>query len=277
MTTSRPYRLVQRVTGDVPRTGSALEYLRRVESSVWDVSPEPISRPPEVQEALRTSPRTVGIWDISARLPYLYDLVEALNVRKDRLLFFEIVASVPLGVEANAKRIEELVKTFGEEIAPEDRDGLRRNIVANDILPRVRQLRGRFGLDYVSGVVRQPILFHIAGKVHWDYFSTAEGREALVSLDEVREFAARAGRSVDAAVGFLVLGIVACLVVDGLGYHDESRGCLFDCNESRVSLVESLRAFRLCPSCRRIVAEASLDDVLEQILGVLKEFRPPRS
>jgi len=217
------------------------------------------------------------VWDISARLPYLYDLVEVLNARKDRLLFFEIVASTPLGVEANPDRIESLVKAFGQEIKTEERQGLRRNIVASDVFPRIRQLRERFALDYLVGVVRQPILIESQQKLDWDYFAVAQGHEALVSTDGVHDYAETAGRSYEAAVGYLVLGITANAIQDEDLYHEETRGCLFDYNDDRDSLVEGLRAFRLCAPCRRIDFRPPLKEVLEPILAGIQDFTPPKS
>ena len=232
----RPYRLVQRVTPDVLNAISSTASVRDVEMSTWRRAPELLEQSEEIRGSRRPDTVTIGVWDISARLPYLYDLVEAMNVRKEVLLFFEVVASPPLGIEANAKRIEELAQSLGSELSQEDRAGLRRNIVSNDVLPRVRQLRERFALDYLVGIVRQPILIDSPNNLDWDFYAAAERHEALVSTDGVREYAAEAGRSFEAGVGFLILSIAACAIQDEDLYHKESRGCLFDYNESRDDL-----------------------------------------
>jgi hypothetical protein len=236
-----------------------------------------MNRSDEVR-ATRTAgtPVTIGVWDVSARMPYLYELVEVLNTRKDRLLFFEVVASPPLGIEANPQRIEQLAQSVGTALSAEDREGLRRNIVANDVLPRLRQLRERFGLDYLVGLVRQPILVEESDTVDWDFFTATVGREALVSTDGIRGYASEAGRSFEAAVGFLMLSIVACAMQDDASYHDDDRGCLFDYNESRDTLTRGLAAFSLCGACDQFAWSPPLT-VLKELLAALKSFSPRRS
>jgi hypothetical protein len=269
----RPFRLVQSVTPDVLNALRSPSTTREAQISVWKSSPELRDQSDEVRGSRGPETITIGVWDISARMPYLYDLVETLNVKKEYLLFFEVVASPPLGIEANAKRIEELARSLGKRVSPEDLAGIRRNIVSDDVLPRVRRLRERFALDQAVGIVRQPILIDSSKAIDWDFYADAEEHEALVSTDGVREYAAQAGRSFEASVGYLILGIVACAIQDDVDYHKENRGCLFDYNESRETLVHSLKMFRLCEQCTEIDWIPQLK-VLGQILDHLKTFSP---
>jgi hypothetical protein len=97
-----------------------------------------------------------------------------------------------------------------------------------------------------------------------------------VSVDQVDEFAEAAERSTDSAIGFVILANVACLIVPGLEYHVEDRGCLFDFNEDRAGLARSLKSFKLCASCRNLAETAGFVEILDDILNTLRDFRPGR-
>lgn len=78
----------------------------------------------------------------------------------------------------------------------------------------------------------------------------------LVSTYEMRNFAAQASRPFEAAVASLVIGELLALLSPGLEFHEENRGCIFDFNGDRQSIVESLRQMQIEPECLRRIKPA---------------------
>ena len=154
----RPYRLVHRA--EVRRhhlTVPPDKYLKVIAKGLWRREPHPTRKAITAKPGAKR-PKTVGIWDLGAGLAYLYPLVERMNVREDRLLFFEVVASVPLGIEANPERIETLLRRRNYKVTEKIRKDMPLNILAGDLFLRAREIRKRFALDYLIGVVR-PMIF----------------------------------------------------------------------------------------------------------------------
>jgi hypothetical protein len=88
--------------------------------------------------------------------------------------------------------------------------------------------------------------------VKWNYFAAYDKRLGLVSTHELREYAKKAGRPFEVAVGMLICGKLLCAVNPELEYHEEDEkdtGCMFDKNMKRKTIVDSIKKARIDERC----------------------------
>jgi uncharacterized integral membrane protein len=194
---------------------------------------------------------SIGVLDISAKAGLLFQVLEAMNRSQERFAFFPVQASVPMGVGLMGERVARMLPGLDRDLSASDLDQIDRNVFAPDYVPYLATAREAVGVDMLAGLVAPLLAFKEPdGGFHWNYFSwspddgDAISREVVVSTADVREFAAKAKRPVEAAIAVVTVAQVwaALFKVD---FHDDTRGCLFDFCEDRTDLVGTFKAIRI--------------------------------
>jgi hypothetical protein len=273
--------------------------LRRsiIDSSFGDLldeSPDPaaIDNVSRTLHELTGAPKvqTVGIWDLDTTIGELPKLVAELNTAQPRFAFFHVHASVPSTLVTPGVQLASFVEeksgkgslggretgnfdamTTATRPIAKNNPVLNDNLMADYYMPTARKIRNEFGLDILVGITRHKIAFTENGLLYYNYFSISEGDEFLVSSYGMREYARRAEKPFRAAVGFLIVGQLLAKVNPKIDYHPETRGCLFDFNGSRDSIVESLKSFEIDGDCMRKITH-KYRPVAQSFLAALKNI-----
>lgn len=221
---------------------------------------------------------TIGLIDLGARMSNLAQLIERLNGVQDKMVFIEVQTPVPAGMvktgEALAKEFE---RQSGSPLPPEKLVGVRRNMLVNDFLTFADSVRARHELQRLIGITPAMLAFLEHGKIEMDYHTYGDCKlhpNALVSTYQLREFAERAGRPFEAAVGFLIVGQMIATRND-MPFHRDTRGCALDFNEDRASLVESIQGMRLDSECAEMLKQKDPEEarVADAMLSALRRMR----
>jgi hypothetical protein len=209
----------------------------------------------------------VGIWDLDAHVGALPRMIEALNASQPAFTFFEVQASIPAGlVSAPAK----VVRWASENavISGKDRREMRDNVIADDFYRHAERVMVDLSLDYLIGLTPKMVAGEDDDEIFWNHFSSFQKRLILASVYELPRFANEAGRPYEALVGGLVVAqLLVAIDYPALGFHD-NRGCLFDYNEDRVSIVRVAKRPRIEANCLKKIrtvyraAAVSLIDAL---------------
>ena len=203
---------------------------------------------------------TVGVWDLGARVARLPELIERMNSAQPTFVFFEIEAGIPAGLISQPERmVTWATERLGKPLRPDQREDMVRNLIANDFFPRAESVRTDLGVDYLVGLTPSMVAGEgNHGQVYWNHFSTFERHAVLASVQDLRSFAKDAGRPFESLIGGVIVAqlFVAMFYDRGLGFHREDRGCLFDYNESRVSIVEVAKNPRIEPECLKMIPPA---------------------
>lgn len=209
----------------------------------------------------------VGILDLGAWLSGLPGVLERLNAAQGQLTFFEIQAPVPAGL---MKKGDWYAKIKGFNLTVQERKELSTQIFANDFFKTGKTLREHFGLDYVVGVTPVMVAGIDAGELYWNHFSTNDGPVLLISTADLRKFAAKANRAFEALVAYLLIGQLLVSMNARLRFHSD-RGCLFDYNESRVSIAKAARNPMIEPECLERI-DPKNRDTAKALLRVLQRL-----
>jgi hypothetical protein len=179
-------------------------------------------------------------------------VIEALNAAQDTYAFFESLAVVPARIISEPTR----VRAWSRERRSSGRlEGIERNVIAGDFFERAETVRRGLGLGFLAGITSSMIADEDEEEVYYNLFSTSRGRLLLVSSYYLRAFARKAGRTFEAAVLGVTIAQLLAARYERLGFH-EDRGCLFDENETRSTIVKVLRRLRIEPSCLALIPEA---------------------
>jgi hypothetical protein len=228
-----------------------------------------LNRQPEVT--------TVGVWDLGARVARLPLLIERLNAAQTTFVFFEIEAGIPSGLISQPERMVTWAnERLGNRLRREDEDDMVRNLIANDFFPRAELVRSDLGVDYIVGLTPSMVAGQEDdGSVYWNHFSTFEGRAVLASVQDLRTFAKEAGKSFEVLIGGVLVAqlLVAMFHHRGLGFH-EDRKCLFDYNESRVSIIEAAKSPCIEPECLKLIPSAFRESA-DRLVETLRTFTLP--
>jgi hypothetical protein len=222
---------------------------------------------------------TVGLWDVGARVGRLPDVIAALNAAQPVFAFFQARAAAPTGlVSATEWLAEWFWRSHRRRLTPTERRELAQNVIADDFLPRVDRVRRDLGLHCLAAITPHMI----AGwddavkkaEASWNYFNwwDASGRNLLVSTHGVHEYARRAERPFEAAVASIAVSALLVVGNPKLDYHPEDRGCLFDRNDDRDSIVAGLRAMRIEDDCLELIAPR-YRGAAEALAGALRSYR----
>jgi len=84
---------------------------------------------------------------------------------------------------------------------------------------------------------------------HWKYFAAGEGKVSLISTADLRRYSREAGRPYEAAIDMLIVGQIFATRLN-IGYHCETRGCVFDHNANRDDLITLIKSMTIDPHCQ---------------------------
>lgn len=194
--------------------------------------------------------KRVGIWDLDAYVGGLPDIIEALNASQPAFTFFEVQATIPAGLVSAPARV---VRWASEnvDLGASDKRDMGDNVIAEDFYRHADRVRTDLGLDHLIGLTPKMVAGDEGDKIFWNHFSTFQERLVLASVYELPKFAREAGRPYEALVGGLVVAqLLVAIDYPGLGFH-ANRGCLFDYNEDRVSIVKAAKRPRIEAACLR--------------------------
>lgn len=217
---------------------------------------------------------TVGIWDIGSRVGMLPHMIEQLNRAQPAFTFFEVHASVPAGM---IRRPEGVVawaaEALGRKLKKSEREEMEENVVDEDFFTRADRIRKDLAIDYLVGITPSMVAFDGDDKVCWNYFSSFGGRMVLASTYQLRAYARQAGRPFSAAVGAVVIAqLLQAMWPTRVEFHIETRGCLFDKNEDRGTIVTSLRTLTIERDCLRLIGPRYREAAVAMV-DALKEYR----
>jgi len=197
---------------------------------------------------VRKSAKTVGIIDLGAWLGTLPKLLEAMNRAQSDFVFYEVQSAVPAGIISQPERVVEWAREQGVRLSKEDVRDMSRNIIADQFFRIAATMRKDLGLDILVGVTPAMVAGTLRDEVFWNHFSVGRSSLILISTQDLRRYAQEAGRPYEVAVGALLVAQALHVVSPRLGFH-ENTGCLFDYNEARDSLVDSIKSPMIEPSC----------------------------
>jgi hypothetical protein len=190
-----------------------------------------------------------GIWDLNAMIGGLEPLLQKVNAAQNKIAFFRVVAAIPAGLISDPKRMRAWAQAHNRRPGPE----LEENTIFEDFLPQADKVRVEMGLDHLAGITQSMLAFEEGGEIHWNYFAVGTKRALLLSSYGLRDYASRAGRPFSTAILYLAVGQLLEIVSPSGISHEENRGCLFDFNGDRESIVESIRQCRIEPECLKLV------------------------
>jgi hypothetical protein len=202
----------------------------------------------------RAQATTVGILDLGARVSGLPRLIERMNSAQDRMVFLEVQTPVPAGMVKTGKALLTVFERIvGRPIRDDENQDVVRNMLVNEFLTFAESVRRKNELDSLVGVTPAMLAVHEDDGIFWNYFSYGNGGPlSVVSTFGLRDYAVRAGRPFEAAVGMLIVGQIIA-TRNHLDFHAETRGCPLDFNEDRESLVASIRSMRFDAECLQAI------------------------
>lgn len=228
----------------------------------------------------------VGLWDLNALVSGLIPLVQRLNAVQERFAFFNVIAAVPAGLISDKARVAAWFKEQGPHmrLTPAELATVEDRTIAADFYPQGNKVRKEMGLNYLVGITSSAIVDEDDYEISWDLFSTEGGRILLVSSNGLRDYAAQAGKPFEAAVAFVAIAELLAVLSPKVEYH-EDRGCIFDYNLNRDSIVLGLRNPTIEPACLKLIpprlqeAALALVEVLrqEQVAGKSTEDSQKRA
>jgi len=221
-------------------------------------------------------PLRIGILDLGAWIAGLPNLLVRLNASQELVTLFEVNAPVPSGLRKTAVGTAEWITSHQVKLGRTQRKDLEPHVVFEDFFLAASDIRTSLGLDMVVGLVPVMVAGEDGDSIYWNHFSNVQDRVVLISTTDVREFAKKAGRPFEAAVGGMIIGAILIGFNDRLSYHDETRGCLFDYNEGRSSIVDAIRAAKLCPACAELltVKQQAATESMLKVLRQMKRSKP---
>lgn len=259
-----------------------LGLIEKTFTSAWGSSVQPRKRlhpksalpktPTPAERIVRSGTRggrslEVGVLDLGAWFAALPELLERLNKGQTQFTFFEVQAPLPGGL---LKSGAWYVKVKDYQLTKSEKAELSTQIYANEFFGAGRNIRLHFGLQYLVGITPAQIAGIDRGSLYWNHFSTSNGPELLISTADLRSFAAKAQRSFEVLVGYLLIAQLLAESNSRVRFHRD-RGCLFDYNKSRVSIAQSAAKPTIEPKCLERIQPENRETALKfmQVLGKL--------
>jgi hypothetical protein len=134
-------------------------------------------------------------------------------------------------------------------------------------------VREQTGIDYLVGITPHMVAWEDGEDLYWNYFTTSNKRIILVSAYNMREYAAAAGRPFEAAMGGVIIAQLLQELTETPLFHEENKDCLFDFNDERDTIVESIREARIETECLAKIDE-KYRDAAQRLLKALKSYSP---
>jgi hypothetical protein len=196
----------------------------------------------------------VGIWSLEGWLTDLGGMIDRLNKAQSTFLFYEVNAVVPAGLISGPERVARWYQeASGRRPSKRVREQLKDNVVADDFFGLAEKIRTDMGLDYVIGVTASMVSFFEDSHIYWNYFSTFDGRALLASSYQLHEFARDTGWPFEAFLAKIIVSqLLVAIMWPKFGFHPDT-GCLFDFDESRVSLKDKVKDPHVEPGCLELM------------------------
>ncbi len=222
----------------------------------------------KLKAATKSQPKSrtlrVGVLDLGAWLGDLRSLLEGLNRVQTLFEFFEVQAPVPGGLIKTSEGMLQWAAENGLYTGSMDASTFEPQMIADEFFLAAEDIRKALKLARVVGVTAAMIAGVDEDGVYWNHVAAGEEKTILLSMKDVRAFAEQAERPFAAAVGALLIGALFASINEKITYHADA-GCLFDDNQSRVSLIETFKALSIEASCfnkltpkQRVAADAML-------------------
>jgi hypothetical protein len=208
-----------------------------------------------VLDDLRRSPRVVrvGLWDIGARVGRLPAIIAQLNAAQPTITFFHVHAAVRVGLLRPADQMIAWLRQHRKRVSNADREEILDNFIVSDFYPHAERVRRSLGLAYLIGIPAQMVAFEEDDDIHWNYFAHCDGRTLTASAYNLAHYARLAKRPYEAAVAGLAVSIFLACTNPRIDFHRETRGCVFDFNEDRASIVKSVKTPAICDQCEALL------------------------
>ena len=207
---------------------------------------EPLARHP-------SHAQRVGLWDVSSQVGRLTDIIAILNDAQSDFAFFELQAAVPAGLISRPERVEEWARELTGRERRKERKDFRNNVIFEQFEERADTIRKGFGIDYLVGIVPSMVASEDEINIYWNSFLFTRRRIMLVSTYELRRYAHKAERSFEVAVASIVISSLLAAINPKLDFHEQTRGCLFDNNKKRPTIVRSLVNLMIEPACLKLM------------------------
>jgi hypothetical protein len=214
----------------------------------------------------------VGLWDVSSQVGRLPDIITALNAAQRTFAFFELQAAVPAGLISRPERVEEWARTLTGRISRADKREFRSNVIFEQFEARAKTVRKGFGIDYLMGIVPSMVASEDEADIYWNLFSFGRGRIMLVSTFDLNAYATKAGRPFEMVVASVAISIFLASINPKLDFHGQTRGCLFDNNKKRSTIVASLVDPRIESDCMKLI-RPTYREAAEALVHVLRSYR----
>lgn len=212
----------------------------------------------------------VGIWDLDAYVGGLPRLIEALNDAQPAFTFFEVQASIPAGLVSAPEKVVRWA-TDNATIGARARREMGDNVIADDFYRHAERVRVDLTLDYLIGLTPRMVAGEDDDEIFWNHFSSFRDRLILASVYELPKFAAEAERPYEVLVGGVVVAQLSVAIdYPALGFHD-NRGCLFDYNEDRTSIVRVAKRPRIEARCFKKI-RASYREAVTSMVAALAAY-----
>lgn len=214
---------------------------------------------------------TVGVWDLDARVGRLDAVLDALNDAQEVIQFHEVHAPLPAGLVLAPDQFASWSRSRG--LRSRKPAGFVSHLLAEVFYRQARDVHKGTGLHYLCGITRYMVGGLDGKSIFWNHFTASKGRLLIASGYQLRGYAAEAGRSYEAAIGFLVVAQTLISMSPKLEYHDEDIGCMFDYNDDRDSIVSGLRKIEICPQSLELIPVKYRDAALAMVTA-LRNYHP---
>ena len=173
---------------------------------------------------------------MSSQVGRLTDIITVLNDAQPDFAFFELQAAVPVGLISRPERVEEWARELTGRSRRKERKDFRNNVIFEQFDARADMVASE---DEIN--------------IYWNSFLFTRRRIMLVSTYELRRYAHKAERSFEVAVASIVISSLLAAINPKLDFHDQTRGCLFDNNKKRPTIVRSLVNLMIEPACMKLM------------------------
>jgi len=215
----------------------------------------------------------IGIWDLEVFAGFLPKVLGIWNDCQHAFAFEMVNAAVPRAIsKGGASSLAWAEPHFKFRIPKDAQAELWHNIVADRVYPIAEQSRSSFKFDLLVLLTPEMIAFSDEEGPHWNYFSWFHDKIVVVSAADVRDFAKRAERPIEAALAGMALAqLLTALYHPQVGFHKENHGCLFDFNDERVTLVDTIAKMRIEPECLETVP-SEVRPAVERMVVALQAY-----
>lgn len=226
----------------------------------------------KVRSRIEASPARVrvGIWDLDATAGALPTLLDRIDECQQRFSFSSVEAPFPTGLTSPGVGVAaDWHRRTGQWMDPEHA-GL--NVAARPIFEAAGPVLEKLPIEWLVVVVKSMIADTTQEESWLNLFATSSGNVILISTYEVREYAAEAKRSFEAAVFGIALSALLAAMVPQIEYQSKSTGSIFDFCENRADIVKSIRAPHIDAENRKVLPGDLLEPVA-RMLEVLEHYK----